>query len=77
MMDGNELKKWRLKHGFTQMDIARATGMHPVTVSKIERGILRTKLSWKQHLDLSRSRGMYADRMLRDADNPPRGGEKK
>lgn len=35
-MDREELREWRKRNRFTQVDLAKALGVHPMTVSKWE-----------------------------------------
>ena len=40
-MTSDDLKAWREKHGYTQVALAQALGVHEMTVSKWERGVTR------------------------------------
>ena len=40
-MTSDDLKAWREKHGYTQVSLAQALGVHEMTVSKWERGVTR------------------------------------
>jgi transcriptional regulator with XRE-family HTH domain len=37
-MTPDDLKAWREKHGYTQITLAQALGVHEMTVSRWERG---------------------------------------
>lgn len=43
MISADELRQWREKVGLSQSELARIIGVHPMTISKQERGILRVK----------------------------------
>ena len=40
-MTPDDLRTWREKHGYTQVQLAQALGVHEMTVSKWERGVTR------------------------------------
>ena len=41
LMEPEDLKAWRNKHGFSQSQLARVLGTHVMTISQWERGIRR------------------------------------
>jgi len=37
-MDASEIREWRIKHGYSQSELAKVIGQKPIAVSKIECG---------------------------------------
>jgi len=51
-MKPQDLIEWRNRNGYTQVQLAEALGVHPMTVSKWERSVHRKEIPSFLHLAL-------------------------
>lgn len=63
-MKAYEFKQWRTARGINQSELAYVLGLHPITVSKIERGLLPFKGTLKTRLLKIQQRGQEAKELL-------------
>lgn len=57
-------KRWRKARNITQSELAAALGLHPITISKIERGVLPFKGTIATKLLKVQQRGLEAKELL-------------
>lgn len=46
----NRLREERLLRGLTQLELAKRTDIHPVEISRIERGVVKPYPGWRKRL---------------------------
>ncbi len=46
----NQLKAERKRQGLTQLELAKQTDIHPIEISKIERGAVRAYPGWRKRI---------------------------
>lgn len=75
-MNRHEFKKMRLKLNISQTVLASVIGKHSMTISKIERGVLKP-FDLRRVLEKLVWNGNMATDWLRRLNNPPPTGEKE
>jgi len=46
----NRLKQVRQEKGFTQFQLAKMADVHPIDISRIERGVIRPYPNWRKRI---------------------------
>ena len=53
VLDGSKLKSARILRGLTQVQLAAAIGVHPISISQYERGVIEPSLAAARRLAMA------------------------